>query len=81
MAEGSAAGQLGGEDYAIGTQGRGWNAVCFIGFAKCGGHDGAGDAAVRGDRDRVAVRSRRSRPDMYDSHYTRIQRGATRTSC
>jgi len=47
-------GEAGGEDHAVVGQGGGGNAVLACGFAEGGEHDGAGDAVVGGDGERVA---------------------------
>ena len=54
VASAFAAGEPGGEDHAVVGQRRGRNTVGGNGFAELGQHDGSGDAAVGGDRERVA---------------------------
>ena len=49
-----APGEPGGEDHAVVGEGGRRNPVFFTGFAEFGQNDRSGDAAVRGDRQRVA---------------------------
>jgi len=54
VASAFAAGESGGEDHAVVGQSRGRNSLRGIRIAECVQDDGGGDAAVCGDRERVA---------------------------